>query len=73
MLTIYWKSGVSKGYTNLLPSRWFESEGERPFLIGWCQTGDRPLPVEFRYRPEAATEVRSIACPVMSIVSWSAR
>ncbi|MBB5371960.1 HNH endonuclease [Acidocella aromatica] len=29
-LVVYWKSGEAKGYSDLLPCRWFEAEGEWP-------------------------------------------
>lgn len=32
MLVVEWKSGPSKGYSDLLPSHWFAEEGERPYL-----------------------------------------
>lgn len=32
MLAIYWNSGESKGYTDLVPSHWFRAEGDWPHL-----------------------------------------
>ncbi|WOJ89750.1 HNH endonuclease signature motif containing protein [Methylocapsa polymorpha] len=32
MLVVYWRSGEEKGYSDLLPSYWFETDGVSPFL-----------------------------------------
>ena len=32
MLVVEWKSGPSKGYSDLLPSHWFAEDGDRPYL-----------------------------------------
>lgn len=38
MLVVYWKSGESEGFGDLLPSRWFDEEGDWPLVTHEVQS-----------------------------------
>jgi len=52
MFGVYWKSGPSKGYCDLLPNWWFDEEGEKAAL-----THDTRTPSKARFAARCSLKV----------------